>query len=134
MKTTASLVIAVTLARRAASTAQNANLVKSSATSSLRGASSTAPRHLQAPPNEICFTHLGYYQDDAAYPFRTDCTDWLLNNCDPFEASNCVAGVPSGEDDWIDAYGYLREVHCPTFVVWPTGKSECPFAFSCCTY
>jgi hypothetical protein len=129
MKTAASLVIAVTLARRAASTAQNAN---PETKSSLRGASSNAPRHLQVPPNEICFTHLGYYRDDATYPYQTACTDGLLSQCGPFDASNCVAGADSEGDDCV--YKYLQDVHCPTFVVWPTGDSECAWAYTCCTF
>jgi hypothetical protein len=132
MKTPASLVLAIKLAHSAATTAANANLVNkaSSASSSLRGTPASAPRHLQVPSNTICFTHLGYYPGDAAFPYQTACTPGLLSQCHPFDASNCVAD-PDEDDDVV--FKHLDDVRCPTFVVWPTGDyAACKWAYACC--
>lgn len=133
MKTPPSLVLAFTLAPSAASKAQHAiaSNKSTSSSASLRGASSSAPRHLQVPSNEICFTHLGYYPDDATYPYETDCTQEFLSKCGPFDAaSNCVAGADEEGDDFV--FTYLGDAHCPTFVVGPTGDSACAWAYACC--
>jgi hypothetical protein len=132
MKTSAALLLAITLVPSATMSAGDANAgAKSSASSTaLRGASSSssssATRHLQVPADIFCYGYIDEIDDGPTHLSEIDCTQQLLSRCHPFDPSQCFEGNDG------DEFVYNIGVPCNTFAVWPTGETPCEWAYTCC--